>query len=67
MSATSTLLLKDHQRIIRERTFRVQDYERVLMMIQDERITGTLMLDLSTGGIASIRLREEEKITHSQK
>lgn len=64
MSATSTIILKEHQRIVRERTFRVQDYERLLMMIQDERVTGTLMLDLNQGGIASIRLREEEKIKH---
>lgn len=64
MSATATTLTesKDHRTVIRERHFNVRDYERVLLLIHESRATGTLMLDLKDGGIAGIRLREEQKI-----
>lgn len=65
MSATATTITesKDHRSIIRERHFSVSDYERVMLLIHESRTTGTLMLDLRQGGIAGIRLREEQKIT----
>jgi len=53
----------EKQLLVRERLFPPSEFEKVLLLIHEERFTGTVTLDCSQGGLCSIRMLEEQKIT----
>jgi hypothetical protein len=56
----------DSSRIIRDRQFSLSDGDSSILAalshLRREHVTGTLMLDISCGGICSLRFREEQRI-----
>jgi hypothetical protein len=53
---------QEHNHVIRERIFQPHQLEHVMQELHESRATGTLMLDISQGGLCTIRFREEKKI-----
>ena len=50
--------------VVRERTFdNGMDIDYLLGLLRNQRVTGTLRIDLSQGGIGGIRLEERQKLT----
>jgi hypothetical protein len=63
MSATSDILVsREGTTVVRERTFSPDDFQRLMLLLQEERATGTVLLDLNCGGVRNVRFREEQKI-----
>ena len=53
----------EKQLLVRERIFPPSDFEKVLLLVQEERFTGTITLDCTQGGLCNIRMSEQQKIT----
>lgn len=66
MSTTVVTPDKENNHIIRERIFQPHQLEHVMQELHESRATGTLMLDITQGGLCCIRFREEKKIQNSQ-
>lgn len=49
------------ERIYFERTFPADQFERALLTLHEDRATGTLMIDLSQGGVCSVRFFGEDR------
>jgi hypothetical protein len=58
---------RETHRIIRERNFPATSLDTILSTLRDEHSTGTLLIDISSGGVNSIRFREEQKIKFDAK
>lgn len=56
MSTATPLTENNHH--VRERIYEPSELERVMQMIHESRATGTLMLDISQGGLRNIRFHE---------
>jgi hypothetical protein len=56
---------KDAQHLVRERVFVATELEKVLLLIHEERFTGTVSLDCNQGGLCAIRMQERQKVTPS--
>ena len=54
--------VNETHRLVRERVFPPSELERVLLMIADERFTGTVTLDCNQGGVCLIRMNEQQKL-----
>jgi hypothetical protein len=48
--------------LVRERTFPPSELERILLMVHEERLTGTVTLDINQGGLCAIRVKEQQKL-----
>jgi len=59
---------KDCYRLIRERSFTSNhdDLLSVLASLRAERVTGTMTIDFSQGGINRVRVREEQDIRYEK-
>jgi hypothetical protein len=61
----------DQTRIVRDRQFSLDDGDNSILSalahLRREHVTGTLMLDISCGGLATLRFREEQKVTFNSK
>lgn len=55
----------ESHRIVRERVFPPSQLSSLLQVIRDAHLTGTVMLDVSQGTIASVRFREEHPLNFS--
>jgi len=55
----------EKQLLVRERLFIPAELEKVLLLIHEERFTGTVTLDCSQGGLCAIRMSEQQKLTSS--
>jgi len=53
----------EKQLLVRERLFLPSEFEKVMLLVQEERFTGTVTLDCSQGGLCAIRMLEQQKIT----
>jgi hypothetical protein len=64
---STPLLVPEQERyyVVRERIFLPTELERALLVIHEERLTGTLLLDVSQGALNSVRFREEKKVANS--
>jgi hypothetical protein len=49
-------------RLVRERCFLPSELERVLLLVHEERFTGTVTLDCSQGSLNMIRMNEQQKL-----
>ena len=58
---------KDTYRLIRERSFTSshEDLLGVIQQLRAERVTGTMTIDFSQGGINRVKVREEQDIRYS--
>lgn len=66
MSMNSPSPIAEAERILRERiyvehTFPAAEFERALLTLHETRATGTLMIDLSQGGVCSVRFFCEDR------
>jgi hypothetical protein len=71
-TVTDTTLLEtsnDRYRLVRERSFTSShnDLLQVVLQLRAERVTGTMTIDFSQGGINRVRFREEQDIRYEQK
>ena len=57
----------DRHVVRREREFPPSRIHEVFLKVQEERISGTLLLDLRDGGIRNIRLQEETSMNIGEK
>ncbi len=59
----------DRYRLVRERSFTSShnDLLHVIMQLRAERVTGTMTIDFSQGGINRVRLHEEQDIRYAEK
>jgi hypothetical protein len=68
---TIPTITRDATRIIRDRHFSLTDNDdsilAALAHLRREHVTGTLMLDISCGGICSLRFREEQRVNFDTK
>jgi len=56
---------KDTYRLVRERVYLGSyDLMQLIMSLRVEKVTGTLSIDMTKGGIGRIRFREEQDIHH---
>jgi hypothetical protein len=55
--------IQEKNHVVRERVFPPSEFERVMMMVSESRLTGTIMLDCAQGGVCNIRVVEEQKVT----
>jgi hypothetical protein len=62
MATEPAVVTNERRREVRERQFPPDEFQRVMLLIHESRVTGTLMLDLQQGGIRNIRLHEERAI-----
>jgi hypothetical protein len=53
-------------RVLGEYRFHTNNVDEVLAIIRDAGVSGTLTLDISQGGVGSIRFHEEQKITPTE-
>ena len=63
--SAGTTVIEEHavHSLIRERYFSGPvDIPAVLRMLRDSGATGTLMLDIASGGVCAARFREERKL-----
>ncbi len=71
MSATVTTFqslesARETYRLVRERIYQGPlDVLQILISLRMERVTGTISIDLSQGGICRVRFREEQDIRYS--
>ena len=57
---------KDTYRLVRERVYSgSHDLMQLIMSLRVEKVSGTLSVDLSQGGIRSIRFHEEQDIRYN--
>ena len=56
---------KENKHEVRERVYPPSEFERVLLMIHEERLVGQVILDVTQGGVRNIRVLEEHKVTES--
>lgn len=60
----------DSTRIVRDRRFSLDSGDESILAalahLRREAVTGQLILDLSQGGLCSLRFREEKKINFSE-
>jgi hypothetical protein len=62
MSATSDILVtREDQTIVRERVFAADDFQRVMLLILEERLSGQVILDCNQGGVRNVRIIEQQK------
>jgi len=60
---TVSLIATESQSVVRERTFdNEMDIAYLIGLLRNQRVTGTLRIDISQGGINSIRLEERQKL-----
>jgi hypothetical protein len=66
---TSVECIKSNYRLVRERSFTSNhdDLLQVVLQLRAERVTGTMTIDFSQGGINRVRFREEQDIRYEQK
>lgn len=61
----------DSTRIVRDRSFSLDSGDESILAalshLRRERVTGTLMVDISCGGVCTLRFREEKKIAFDEK
>ena len=59
---------KDCYRLVRERSFTSSHEDLILVIanLRAERITGTMTIDFSQGGINRVRVREEQDIRYEK-
>jgi hypothetical protein len=58
--------LRDTYHLVRERVYQGSlDFVLILAGLQREKVTGTLIADLSQGGLCRVRFREEQDIRYS--
>ncbi len=59
----------DRYRLVRERSFTSSHNEllQVVLQLRAERVTGTMTIDFTQGGINRVRFREEQDIRYSEK
>jgi len=56
---------KDTYRLVRERIYSgSHDLMQLVMSLRQERVTGTLSIGLSQGGVSRVVFREEQDIHH---
>jgi hypothetical protein len=55
---------KDHYRLVRKRSFTSnhEDLVQVLLQMKAEKVTGTMTINFSQGGINRVQLLEEQDI-----
>jgi argininosuccinate synthase len=55
--------------LVRERSFTSShdDLLQLVLQLRAERVTGTMTIDFSQGGINRVRFREEQDIRYSEK
>jgi len=64
-SVTATPL-RDTYHLVRERVYQGSlDFVMILAGLQREKVTGTLIADISQGGLCRVRFREEQDIRYS--
>jgi len=63
-------LTREETRVVRDRHFSLDDGDdsilAALAHLRREHTTGTLMIDISCGGAATLRFREEQKVTFDE-
>lgn len=68
--STSLTIAADHTHVIRERRFVVDNGDESILAalahLRREHITGTLMIDIACGGIATLRFREEQRVEFTE-
>lgn len=66
IDTTQLVANRDSYRLVRERSFTSshEDLLEVLKQLRSERVTGTLTVNLSQGGINRVHLREEQDIPY---
>lgn len=52
----------ESHRLVRERVFPPSEFERIMLLVQEERFTGTVTLHCSQGGVCSIQMHEQQKL-----
>lgn len=61
--------LDDRTHIVRDRRFSIDDGDNSILAalshLSREHVTGQLIIDISCGGLCSLRFREERKINFS--
>lgn len=58
---------KDTYRLVRERVYSgSHDLMQLVMSLRTERVTGTLSIDMTQGGIGRVRFREEQDIRYNE-
>lgn len=68
MTATIPTVAADTTHIVRERRFAVDSADcdnsilAALAHLRREHITGTLLIDIACGGVATLRFREEQRV-----
>lgn len=67
MTATTALaVVADSTHVVRERRFIVDNGDdsilAALAHLRREHITGTLLIDIACGGVATLRFREERRV-----
>jgi hypothetical protein len=55
--------VQENNHAVRERIYSPAEFERVLLMVHESRLTGQVILDCAQGGVCNIRVREEQKLT----
>jgi hypothetical protein len=59
--------LRDTYHLVRERVYQGSlDFVLIMAGLQREKATGTLIADLSQGGLCRVRFRSEQDIYYSQ-
>lgn len=62
-------LASDQTSVIRERRFVIDDGDNSILAalahLRREHITGTLLIDIACGGVATLRFREERQVDFS--
>ena len=58
---------RDCHLLVRIRDFVPNDLLQVFMQLRCEKVTGTMTINFSQGGINLMRLREEQDIRYSEK
>jgi hypothetical protein len=63
------VITRDSTRIIRDRQFSLDDGDdsilRAICHLRTERVTGQFIVDISLGGLCSLRFREEQRVDFS--
>ena len=65
-TSTTVTPLRDTYHLVRERVYQGSlDFIKIITGLQSEKATGTLLVDISQGGICRARFREEQDIRYS--
>lgn len=65
-ATTNPVIIRDETRIVRDRHFSLDDGDdsilRALCHLRSERVIGQLVIDISHGGVCSIRFCEKQRV-----